>query len=436
MVAFERCYCVTLPRRGDRWEEFSKRLPAPWPLPPVTRFDAIDGRLCKPPAWWTSGRGAWGCYRSHLAILEKCLNDAVDSLVIFEDDCTFTPEFSSAVAALDIPGDCEQLYFGGQHLIAPEPVDQRVDIVRCRNVNRTHAYAVVGREAIAKLYSMLNDTPGWVRKYHIDHTYGRLQESCAVNAYAVSPWLCGQSAGSSDVCERKVPERLWKYTPPTSPLPFVAIMGLHRSGSSALAMLCHKLGISMGRKLTGWEGRHGGGGEAVTLAWLCEQWARFPTTQPQVSFDAAGHLKAWIAGRVADDSAAGMRTGGKYPHLCAMGGMLASACGEGLKVIDIRRPIEQSIDSLVRRSQIPGAPKATAGQAEAVQRWLWDKREAFLRSFDTSRVLRIEYTELCRDPHAIAREIAQFVGIECDEVSVDAACSHIVRYAEEVVANV
>jgi hypothetical protein len=33
----------------------------------------IDGRRLATPPQWRAGNGAWGCYRSHLLILEKCL---------------------------------------------------------------------------------------------------------------------------------------------------------------------------------------------------------------------------------------------------------------------------------------------------------------------------------------------------------------------------
>lgn len=422
MAAFERCYCISLGRRGDRWSRFVDRLPRNWPLPQPQRFDAIDGSLCKPPSWWSSGRGAWGCYRSHLAILETCLSENVSSVVLLEDDVTFCSDFAKRVAELDVPGDCEQLYLGGQHLIAPEIHPS--GLVRCRNVNRTHAYALIGKESILKAYQMLNETQQWVQKFHIDHTYGRLHEQGRLIAYAPSEWLCGQSDGVSDVCERPVRTRWWHQEPVDSDLPFVAILGLHRSGSSALAMLCHRLGISMGRKLTGYEGRHGGGGEAITLAWICENWARFPATSPSKSFDALGHLRAWIAGRVRDDKASGNVSGGKYPHLCAMGGLLTKACGSGLKIIDCRRPIDESIASLQARSQRSGAPKATPEEADRVQRWLWQERETLLQKF-AGPVLQVEYNNLLEDPACVARQVAQFADREVDDSLIAASVAHI-----------
>ena len=42
--------------------------------------------------------------------------------------------------------------------------------------------------------------------------------------------------------------------------------------------------------------------------------------------------------------------GGKYPHLCAMGEDLIEMLGKDLREIHIDRPLEESIESMKRRS--------------------------------------------------------------------------------------
>ena len=90
---FERCVCVSLSRRQDRWKRFTEGIPNGWPFPSVERYEAIDGRLCKAPDWWTAGNPAWGCYRSHLRILEECINTGVESCLFLEDDAVFNDGF-------------------------------------------------------------------------------------------------------------------------------------------------------------------------------------------------------------------------------------------------------------------------------------------------------------------------------------------------------
>ncbi len=61
-------------------------------------------------------------------------------------------------------------------------------------------------------------------------------------------------------------------------VPFVAVIGLHRSGSSCLAGVLHNLGVHMGEMLTGYEPT--GGFEAAELMRICESAYPFPSTEP------------------------------------------------------------------------------------------------------------------------------------------------------------
>jgi hypothetical protein len=88
---FERVYVLNLESRPDRWQAFRSRLLPDWPFAEPKRVQAVDGRLVPPPAWWRSGPGSWGCYRSHLSLLEDCLNENVGSVLLMEDDATLVP---------------------------------------------------------------------------------------------------------------------------------------------------------------------------------------------------------------------------------------------------------------------------------------------------------------------------------------------------------
>ena len=203
---FDRVVVISLARRPDRLAAFYERLDGRLDALP---YPAIDGQEEPPPAWWKTTPGAWGCYRSHAAVIDHALAIGVESILVFEDDATFVPDFADRLAALEVPADCGQLYLGGQHLAKPDPGPP--GLLRGRNVNRTHAYAVFGRPALETLQAHLRPDPAlWTARHHVDHHYGILHRERRIGCYAVSPWLCGQAAGLSDVDGRKRPERAWR----------------------------------------------------------------------------------------------------------------------------------------------------------------------------------------------------------------------------------
>lgn len=215
---FERVVCINLPRRRDRWLRFERELPADWPFAQPIRVNGIDG-ACVPvpgPAW---PPGAWGCMRSHLRIWEDALVARLKTLLVFEDDALFCEDFADRAKLFleHVPDDWDQLYFGGEHMFhrsaAPSGVNDYV--LRCTDVNRTHAYAM-RRRMMEAAYSMLCRFPGdgaeVVTRYdfHVDNKLGALHQSGKFNVYAPRDWLVGQAAGPSDVHNgRQAPAKWW-----------------------------------------------------------------------------------------------------------------------------------------------------------------------------------------------------------------------------------
>jgi hypothetical protein len=431
---FDRVCVISLDRRPDRLATFFAGLPTDFPFGKVEVVPAIDGSKCRHPSWWRQGGGAWGCYRSHVRIIEDALNAGHENILIFEDDATFAPGFAAKareyLAAL--PSDWVQAYFGGQHLRPPLAVPGNRLVVRASNVNRTHAYAIRGRVGMLRLYRWLHASDQWKNGFHIDHHYGRMHKEQRSGFYAPANWLCGQAAGQSNISGKQTVERWWKgraaaaepaAAGSTAERKFVAVMGLHRSGSSACAMVLHKLGVSMGDKLGGYEGRNGGGGEARGLAAICERAARFPS--PLITMDRlelARQISGWVRRRFIGRTIAG----GKYPHLCAMGPELVEAAGDALRVVVCDRPLDESIESLRRRSKdAKGWLAITDAEAEAVQRWLSQEREAFLRTFPAERVYRVDWRAMQEDPAAVVGELVEFLGMEPTAAQLSAAVAHI-----------
>ena len=216
-MEYQGIYCINLRRRPEKLAAFLEGLPDPWPYDkrPVI-IGAVDGQKVPPPKWWKAGRGAWGCYRTHLNILETCLDFDIESVLIFEDDAMFRPDFSERVkvyeAAIPEPEEA-WIYYGGQHLhrAAAQPAPLNGEVYRPFNVNRTHAYGIRGRAMIERIYRHLCRTD-WTTANHIDHHLGKLCETMYREGgpvYCPREWLVDQRGGFSDVAQKEKPDVRW-----------------------------------------------------------------------------------------------------------------------------------------------------------------------------------------------------------------------------------
>lgn len=430
--AFERVYCVNLGRRKDRWQGFLERLAAidgGWPFAQPQRYTAIDGKRCNCPSWFTGGGGAWGCYRSHLRIIERCLNEGVNSVLLLEDDATFCEDFCDTWERYygpQLPQDWGMLYLGGQHLNVNAYPPRKINDCwyQPNNVNRTHAFALKG-QTMQAVYKWLCECQEWMRAHHIDHHLGRFHhkqylegKAATHKIYTPAKWLIGQSEGDSNISGRSLPERFWPAASSIAPnfeTPFVAVIGLHRSGSSCLAMCLHYLGIHMGNVLGGYEKT--GGGEAQQLARICEQILPFPACGDNEKRwsdeEIVARLRRWSHERRREAFVRGCLAGAKYPHLCALAPQLQQAVGgaDSLKVVHINRPLAESIDSLQRRSREPKAPRATDMQCQLLQQWL-DKCKWDFLSSRAGDYITVNYGDLIRQPEQELRRVVEYLGID------------------------
>ncbi|MGC1272804.1 MAG: glycosyltransferase [Planctomycetaceae bacterium] len=225
ITAFARVYAINLDHRPDRWRRLVANLGElpEWPLPQVRRLNALHGDHAPDrPAWWQAGGGAWGCRTSHVRILEECVRDGVESVLIFEDDALLPADFVDQLRAFlaAIPEEWEQLYLGGQHQHEhrrpPQPVAPGV--LRPCNVNRTHAWAFRG-DGIRKCLAFFQDLEDWSRypTDHIDHRVGRMHESGGIRVYCPEQWIVGQAANKSDIDGRQHGDRHWYRAHPFRP---------------------------------------------------------------------------------------------------------------------------------------------------------------------------------------------------------------------------
>lgn len=429
---FQKVYCVNLDRRTDRWQEFCNNLPKDWPFAIPERWQAIDGKLCKSPPWWFQGNPAWGCYKSHLNIVEHCLNNGINSVLILEDDALFCDNFSEIVEDYinNLPENWGQIYFGANHLQrgAGVPIKFNDYWYRPYNVNSTHCYALQ-MPFMQKMYIHLNRVQDWPRGNHVDHHYGVLHKKRVDPVYTSAECLVGQSTGKSDISGKTWEQKLWwKGAAELSidDVPIVFVIGLHRCGSSALATSMQKLGVHFGHDTTG--------GECKLLANVCENAMRFPSwllQQPENKI--RKNLLDWIEQTRKEAKAKQTIAGAKYPHLARLLHCLKEQDWPlESKLIHINRPIEESVDSLMRRSvRLKGKwPSCTEQQACELSKMLEQNKLLLFEEMGKKfPILEIQYANLRENPEQEIRRVIEFCEITPSEKQIKNAITNIIPIA-------
>lgn len=235
---FQAVFLINLRRRPDRLAAALATIREhDWPFRAPEVFEAIDGNLVLAPAGWKSGGGAWGCRCSHVAILHRCIREGIEPVLVLEDDIALRSTFRHDCEQFfrDVPDDWECLMLGGQHHRTPRPV--KPGIVRCRDCQRTHAYAIRGK-FLRDLHAQWSSPKQLV---HIDWTFGPMQAN--YRTYAPDPFLFGQTRDWSDICGRTNPAKFWQ--PPKGDEP-VLVLRCDRETMEALRWYCIHTGYDRG----------------------------------------------------------------------------------------------------------------------------------------------------------------------------------------------
>lgn len=205
---FEQIWVINLKRRPDRLSRFRNELEkASWPFRKPDVFAAIEGDKVGVPPYWQTGGGSYGCLRSHLVILERAIQEDVQTLLVLEDDAIFKETFAKDVAGFlaQVPADWECLMLGGQH-VNSQPIPVAAGIVQPGGgggIQRTHCYALRGQRAMKELYRT------WASSaVHCDWVMG--PRMAQMNTYAPQPFLVGQSEGHSDISGSANPAKFWR----------------------------------------------------------------------------------------------------------------------------------------------------------------------------------------------------------------------------------
>jgi len=409
---FERVYVINLPRRRERIDAFFQQIPADWSFRFPERYAAIDGGLASPPDWWKGGEGAWGCYKAHLRILEDCLSNEINSVLILEDDAVCVEGFTEKVHTFwkHLPEDWEMIYLGGQHIQENIGLPRKVNewVYRPFNVNRCHCYGLRGRKMIERAYKHLNNFSDWTVPHHVDHYLGELHKQMETGLYVPKEWLVAQSEGKSDICGKKLGLRLFPNTEETlTPVidrPFCAVMGNYFSGINTLAGAMKELGLFLGLKLDHpSDPKQAHFFEDTYLREICQHSYSEPWLEekrPQV--DRINHLRRWAGIQCKRMPQEAGIACGKHPMLSLMGEEIMEAWKEP-KFISIERHHEESYASM---KKVPWCWHPSAAQYSFTL--LEKAREDFFATYRPP-LLWITYDALKTEPERILTELCEFL---------------------------
>lgn len=186
---FDKIYCINLDRRPDKWEkskaEFEKNNLI------VERVSAIDGnnlgetRISK----WELG-----CVQSHLFVLRDMLAKGYEKILVFEDDIEFIPNVQKYFVdnVRLIPANWQMLYFGGNHINPPVPVNNVIS-----KISRTYTTASYGitKNTAQGIINRSEKRP--IGQTQIDVMYSEIHHGS--NCYTFSPKIAWQRPGWSDI---------------------------------------------------------------------------------------------------------------------------------------------------------------------------------------------------------------------------------------------
>jgi glycosyl transferase, family 25 len=155
--------------------------------------------------------GAHGCFRSHLGAIEQAVADKVDSVLILEDDCSFSADFDARMPKVNaaLAASDWSLFYGGWHLYGrspPLPSDSGITLVDVQQpVWLAHCVAMRGaalRALPAFLRDLMSRPVGDPQggKMDVDGAYSWLRRAHPdFVTYIATPAIAFQRSSASDI---------------------------------------------------------------------------------------------------------------------------------------------------------------------------------------------------------------------------------------------
>ena len=186
----------------------------------------------------------------------------------------------------------------------------------------------------------------------------------------------------------------------------IAILGVYRSGSTAVAGALHHLGVDMGAPF--FEGFY----ESAGLSKQLRQWWDEPRLREKVGQAKRIRILAqWIEER---EKGGAQWVGMKHPLLSLSGEDLVQAWGPETRFVRCRRPLQESVDSLKRLGRTV--------DGEFLQGTLMAALDRF---FAGREHLSIEFADLMSNPRREVERLMDYLHITADAERLAAAISFI-----------
>lgn len=202
-IGLEAMFLLNLDRRPDRLKHAAQQFES-IRLDGVKRWPAVDANALGLKSMIDGiSPGMVGCYKSHRDIMKHCLDNNINSYIVFEDDLMFIPRFNDFVelAFSVVPPDWEFIYLGctehknGQ----PQKFINEFWVVP-NSVWGTQCFMIRGRSAIQKIYDALDQM-----QMQIDCQLSQIVlRGNGIKYYSIYPITVGQLYElESDIQERE-----------------------------------------------------------------------------------------------------------------------------------------------------------------------------------------------------------------------------------------
>jgi len=190
---FDKVYCISLPHRTDRRENFKKEVEK-FDLGEFEFFEASYGKDLPNPN--NLKLGAIGLVNTTIRLLNYALESNIKTIAIIEDDCCFDDEIKNIDKYYQqLPNDWDMLYYGGNHNFhwhaAPKPIKVSDNILKLQYTFSTQFVVIKDH-----LYKPIIDELSSYSEA-IDVQYTKFQKT--KNVYAFYPSIAKQSPSYSDI---------------------------------------------------------------------------------------------------------------------------------------------------------------------------------------------------------------------------------------------